>query len=108
VYARVTRYEGGAADAIDEGVREARQNVLPKARELEGFRGVIGLADRETGEEITITLWESPTAMRESEEAGARLREQTLSEGERVASVGRYEVTLIELEEATMPEVMRG
>ena len=98
MHARVSTYEGGDPAHIDPGVLRTRRDVLPAARELEGFRGVISLADRETGEEMTITLWETEDAMRASEEAANRLREQTLSEGERIASVHRYEVTMLEIE----------
>ena len=98
MHARVSTFEGGDPNHIDPGVLRTRKDVLPAARELEGFKGVISLADRETGEEMTITLWASEDAMRASEEAANSLREQTLSEGERIAAVRRFEVTMLEVE----------
>ena len=57
---------------------------------------LLALADRQSGEQIVITLWESEEAMRASEDAANRIREEGLTEGEEVASVGRYEVTMDE------------
>jgi len=90
--ARVSSLEG-SPDRIEESVGKAREETLPKARELPGWKGVVGLADRNSGRLKLITLWESTDALRASEEQADRLRQQTAeSGGQRVTGVDRYEV----------------
>jgi heme-degrading monooxygenase HmoA len=94
--ARVSTLEG-SPDRIDESVAKAREETLPKARELPGWRGAIGLADRRSGRVKLITLWESADALRATEEQADRLREEAAGYGgQRIAGVERYEVALAE------------
>ena len=95
MHARMSRYQG-SPEEIDESVRIGREKSVPAARQLDGFNGVLALANRQSGEQIVITLWESEEAMRASEDAANRIRDEGLTEGEEVASVGRYEVTMDE------------
>ena len=85
---------------IDEGVRQAREVVLPQIKEIDpGFKGIIALTDRQVRKMVWITFWEGEEAMRASEEAANRLSEQTVDvAGGMVAGVERYEVGLFELE----------
>jgi heme-degrading monooxygenase HmoA len=101
VFARVSRFEANAPGDIDESVRIARERVLPVARELEGFKGIIGLADRATGNSLAITLWGTEEALRASEAHANDLRRETLVGQARIAGVERYEVTMFEVEAAT-------
>jgi hypothetical protein len=83
---------------MDEGLRQAREVVLPMARQIEGFEGMIALGDRQSGKTLGITFWESEEAMRASEEAAGRLREETAEAGgDTIAGVERYEVGLFEV-----------
>jgi heme-degrading monooxygenase HmoA len=62
-------------------------------RLMEGFEGMIALVDRHSGKTLGITFWESEEAMRASEEAANRLREESSEVGgEEIAGVERYEV----------------
>ncbi len=101
--ARVSSLEG-SPDRIDESVAKALEETLPKARELPGWKGVVGLADRNSGRLKLITLWESTDALRASEEQADRLRQQTAeSGGQRVTGVDRYEVEVADrLSEVTV------
>ena len=85
---------------LDEGVRQAREVVLPQTKEIDpGFKGIIALTDRQARKMVGITFWESEEAMGASEEAANRLREQTVEvAGGMVAGVESYEVGLFELE----------
>lgn len=97
MYGRITRLEG-SPEQIEEGTEYIRQTILPAARRIEGFRGVLNLADREGGKGLTITLWETEEAMRASEEAADRLRgEAAEALGARIVGVERYEVTISEV-----------
>lgn len=96
MYARINTFEG-SPEGIDAAVARARDTVLPAARTIEGFAGLLALGDRETGKTIGITFWSSLEAMNASEEAAGRLRDQTAAaNNERVVSVERFEVLLDE------------
>ena len=100
MHARVSIFEG-SPDEIDEALRQAREQVLPQARQMDGFKGIIALGDRQSGKTLGITLWESEEAMRASEEAANRLREESAEAGGgTVAGVERYEVGLFEVPSA--------
>lgn len=92
--ARVSSLEG-SPDRIDESVSKAREETLPKVRELQGWKGIIGLADRNSGRVKLITLWENTEALQATEHPADRLREQAAeSGGQRITGVDRYEVAL--------------
>jgi heme-degrading monooxygenase HmoA len=98
VYARISTLEG-PPELMDESLRLAREVVLPQGRLMEGFKGMIALGDRHSGRTLGITFWESEEAMRTSEEAAKRLREESAKAGgDTIASVERYEVGLFEVE----------
>ncbi len=98
MHARMTEVRGTGGD-LETAIRTVRETVLPKAGELDGFRGLFGLVDRESETFVTLTLWETEEAMRASEEAANRLRAQAMQEigaaGE--PSVKRWEVAIAEL-----------
>ena len=97
MHARVSIFEG-SPDEMDESLREAREVVLPRGRQMEGFKGMIALGDRQSGKTLGITFWESEEALRASEEAANRLREESAEASEEtIASVERYEVGLFEV-----------
>src|SRR5215213_3202567 len=84
-------------DRMQEDISHARERILPAVRNIAGFSGVLFLADRETGKALSITLWESEQAMRDSEEEASRLRSESAEAGgETIAGVERYEVPIVE------------
>jgi len=96
LFARVSTFRG-PADGIDLMVKQAQESVVPAARRLAGYQGILVLGDRGSGKSIAITLWESEQAMRESEEAANKLRsEASEAGGEEIVSVERFEVLLDE------------
>jgi heme-degrading monooxygenase HmoA len=98
VHARVSIFEG-SPDQIDELLRQVREQVLPQAKQDEGFKGMIALGDRHSGKTLGITFWESEEAMRRSEEGADRLRSESAEAGgQTIAGVERYEVGLFEVE----------
>ncbi len=99
MHARVSIFEGGNPDQIDEMLRQVREQVLPSAKQMDGFKGLIALGDRQSGKTLGITFWESEEAMRASEEAANQLRQESAEAlGEQIAGVERYEVGLFEVE----------
>lgn len=100
MYARISTLEG-SPEHIDEGLRQVRENVLPQIQQQEGFKGMVALADRQTGKTIGITFWESEEALKASEEAADRLREDSAEAmSDTIAGVERYEVGLFEVPSA--------
>lgn len=99
MFARVSTFQG-PPDQTAEGIRIAREQILPAARLMDGFKGIYLLFDRESGKSLSVTLWETEDDMRASEEAANRLRaESAETSGETVVCVERYEVALYEIED---------
>ncbi|MCA1687595.1 MAG: hypothetical protein LC714_03130 [Actinobacteria bacterium] len=97
MYARVSTFQG-LPDQTAEGIRIAREQILPAARLQDGFKGIYLLFDQESGRSVAITLWETEEDMRASEEAALRTRtESAEAAGECILGVERYEVALQEL-----------
>jgi heme-degrading monooxygenase HmoA len=101
MHARMSIFEG-PPEKIDESLRQAREVVLPQAREGDpGFEGIIALTDRQSGKMVGITFWESEEAMRATEEGADQLREESAEAGGgKIAGVERYEVGLFEVPSA--------
>ena len=90
MFARMTRYEGGSPDSIDDNLK-TKKHVLPtEPGQTEGMQGAIFFADRETGTIVVVSLWEDEKALKDSEDDATRLRNEVIAEGE-TASVERYE-----------------
>ncbi len=100
MHARLTRYEGGAPDDIEETLQR-KKNVLPtEPGQAEGMKGVVFLTDRSSGEVVVISLWEDEDALHASEDEATRVRDEVTEPGES-ATVLHYEVALLEVEQAS-------
>jgi heme-degrading monooxygenase HmoA len=100
MHARMSIFEG-PPDMIDESLRQAREVILPQAKQEEGFKGIIALTDRQSGKMVGVTFWESEEAMHATEEGANRLREESAEAGGgTVVGVERYEVGLFEVPSA--------
>ena len=98
MHARVSTFQG-SPEQMDQASQMVREQVLPAARQQEGFKGVISLLDRSSGKSIAVTLWASEEAMRASDEWADQAREQSATAGGgQVAGVERYEVDILEVE----------
>ena len=94
MYARVTRSKT-PLEGVDEVIAWFEQTALPRAQAMDGFRGTLLLTNRETGEGMTVTMWESSEARDASEAAADQLREEGASSAEfEILGVERYEVTV--------------
>jgi heme-degrading monooxygenase HmoA len=97
VHARVTTLEG-PPDNLDRAAQHVREQLLPQLREQEGFKGFIALGDRQSGKLLGVVLWESEDALRTSEEAASRMRDESAEAiGDTIGGVERYEVTVFEV-----------
>jgi heme-degrading monooxygenase HmoA len=92
--ARMSILKGDPA-RIDDGIRTAVEDVLPEIREIDGWKGVLMLVNRSSGDAKVITLWESTDALAASESTADAMRRRTAeAAGETIAGVERYEVPL--------------
>jgi heme-degrading monooxygenase HmoA len=90
--ARFSRLEG-PPERIDEGMGHSRENIIPRAQQLSGWRGFFGLADRASGRIAIITLWDSRDSLQASEQQADQLRKESAEAGgETIKGVERYEV----------------
>jgi len=97
-FARMFTIEG-RREQFDGFARAGEEKILPALRRLDGFEGLLVLADRQNGKILVVTLWESEKAMRGGEEASHWFRAFSAEVvGGEVAEVERYEVVYSETE----------
>ncbi len=92
MFARVSTTQGPPGK-LEQEIQVVQDKVIPAAKQMQGFKGLLGLADRGSGKSVFITLWESEDAMRKSEEAANKLRADTSQAIDaEIVSVERFEV----------------
>ncbi len=97
MYARVSTYEGGTSEDYDRGLETMKSELVPKVREMQGYKGLLSLVDRSTGQSLIIALYDSEASMSSAREAAEGLRkEAATTSGASVASVVEYEVGIAE------------
>ena len=95
--ARVSSLEG-SVDGIDKGIAFITEQIIPEAADMTGWRGILTLADRQTGKAKTITFWDGAESLRSSEAKADELRTQAADAmGDTIAGIQRYEVALHEV-----------
>ena len=99
MYARMTTIHS-PRERMDAGLDKVKEDIVPSMRQMPGFKGIIGLVDRNSNTGITLSLWEDEQTMRQGEEEGTRLREEAAKamKAETEPMVNRYEVVYIEVE----------
>jgi heme-degrading monooxygenase HmoA len=104
MFARVSTYEG-RPEQLDEMHQEGMEHVLPALEMQDGFCGGLVLADRQSGEMLVVTLWESEQAMDATEDASQWMRIfGAQSRGGTINRVERYEVFYAAVQEAPPSE----
>jgi len=92
--ARISSLEG-SPDRIDDGIGFIKDQILPVAGDISGWRGIVTLVDRTRGVTKTITFWDSEESRAASEERATELRNEAAAAfDEKVTGVDRYEVAL--------------
>ena len=104
MFARVSTYEG-RPEQLDEMHDEGMEHVLPALEMQDGFSGGLVLADRQSGEMLVVTLWESEQALDATEDASQWMRIfGAQSRGGTINRVERYEVFYAAVQEAPPSE----
>ena len=97
MHARVFTFEG-SPEEIDAAIELGRRQILPLQQQMAGFRGLIVLADKEAQKLVTVTLWDSEDAMRQSEESARTItRFAAQSVGGHRRALEQFDVALFEL-----------
>ena len=65
MWVRVSRLEGGSADRLDESLSHLEEQILPAARQMRGWKGVLSLSSADRSSRLTLTFWDSEEAMRD-------------------------------------------
>jgi heme-degrading monooxygenase HmoA len=94
MHARVTTLDMDPGN-VDQVRDQLERDDVPKFQQLDGFKGMTLLTDRQSGKTVALTFWESEGALRESEDAvqdARRRAAETGGAGE--PQVERFEVIL--------------
>jgi hypothetical protein len=92
MFARVTSAQL-RPDQVETFVGMVRDQVIPRARNLPGFKGGYWLFDRDSGKGYGITLFESKEALDASEAQANQIREEaSRGAGLAIPTFERYEV----------------
>ncbi len=91
----------GRREQFDAFFRLGEKKVLPALQRFDGFKGLLVLANRQTGHVLIVTFWENEEAMRGGEKASYWFRAFSAeAAGGEVTGVERYEVVFSERREA--------
>ena len=92
MFARMFTIEG-RREQLNEFARTGEEKVLPALQRLDGFEGLLVLANRQNGRILIVTFWQSEEALRGGEEASHWFRAFSAKvAGGKVTDVERYEV----------------
>lgn len=75
MYARSTTFHGKPTN-IDAGIKFVINEVAPMLDSIEGCRGVSFLVDRETGQSVATSSWDTDAAMRGSDDQLRPIRDR--------------------------------
>ena len=85
-------------EQYETGLKIVRDDLMPWARESDGFCGAIGLVNRETGEALLLTLWADEETRTKSAEAAERLSSiAALASGAERDTIENLDVSIAEL-----------
>lgn len=70
---RVSRIVADPAKAAADGAASYKA-MVESMRQVEGFRGALLLADRESGNSLGLTFWENEATLKSSEEVANKFR----------------------------------
>ena len=73
--ARVSTIQG-KPQQVEDGIRNYREQIMPAAKKMTGFKGAYLLVDRKSGKEVSITLWDTEKNLQASTKAADQLRAQ--------------------------------
>ena len=93
MHARASAMSGDPA-LVDEAKTMLETSLYAQLEQVDGFRGVVALAQRDSGRSLIVTFWDSEEAMTASEERANQMRSAAASQvgAQGAPQVDRYEV----------------
>lgn len=92
MHARITTLQV-QPDRVDDMAERLEQDDVPGFQQLDGFKGMTLLTDRQSGKTVAITFWESEQALQASEDAVKDARDRAAERGGSSSQqVERFEV----------------
>jgi quinol monooxygenase YgiN len=82
-------------NAIDQGIAQVRDEVLPAVTAMDGCIGLSMMVDRTSGECIVTTAWESEEKMKATAEAVKPLRDRATEILSGTSSVQEWEIAVV-------------
>jgi heme-degrading monooxygenase HmoA len=68
-------------DRVDDVTRAMKEELIPRYHEQDGYEGFILLANRETGQVLGVSFWESQSDLEASDNLGADARQRLAEVG---------------------------
>jgi heme-degrading monooxygenase HmoA len=100
VYARSTTIQARPS-SIDEGIAYVRDEVMPALKAMDGYVGLSLLLDRESGQCIATSAWETDEAQRASAERIGPVRDQAAATFGGSATVADWEIGVLHRDHRT-------
>ena len=94
MYARLAWYES-LGDQLEARIADYPRR-MHAIRQAPGCIGIGALVNRDTGEAVSVTYWDSNESMLATEPASEQIRAQVVAEGSQLRNVDRFEVVLME------------
>jgi heme-degrading monooxygenase HmoA len=94
MHVRLSRFAGLPPERIDATIEEFREQQLPDLEGQAGFKGVLVMLNRSSGQAAALTFWETEVDLHASERVAARAREAAVASAQpgREPVIDRYEV----------------
>jgi heme-degrading monooxygenase HmoA len=95
MFARVSTI-WGKPDQVEAGISHYREQTVPAARKMAGFKGAYLLVDRKSGKSMGITFWDTEKNLQASAAAADKLRAQAskIIDASNLPAVEIYEVAV--------------
>ena len=100
MFARSSTFSGDPA-GVDDGITYVKDEVMPIIGQIDGCIGLSMMVDRETGECIATTSWESADAMRASSDRLTAVRGRLGGMLQSPASVQEWQIAAMHRDHAT-------
>ena len=93
MHARASAMSGDPA-RVDEAKTMLEEDLYAQLEQVDGFRGAVALAQRDTGKSLIVTFWDSEEALTASEERANQMRSAAATQvgATDAPQVDRYEV----------------
>ena len=97
MYLRMTRVQT-PPEKVEEAIKNFETNILPRLRAAPGNQGIVLLVNRQTGESVGASYWESAKALGASEQVGIDSRVQSVRDvsGTKIVNVERAELMVMD------------